>query len=302
MGHPFLHGEAKSLLKRVATFFDPGNAFISANRNLLFVCGGAMDGDYLRPRFREFAKEELPSWHIFLAERAWDALVSEEGASRSNLTVIEELIGEIADAIVLFPESPGSFAELGYFAKTKKLAQKSLIISNYDLQGQDSFIALGPIFLIDTVSTYKPSIQLIYGKKADFTQITQRLAKRTSRQRKSLRREGRVLTDKEYFFLVLELIRIFHAVTIEGIVYIVKSIFRHARPKTIRHVVAILVGTGLVSRCGVDEELCCVTPGVSTFMEFERIKQTDFKFKLLDFYKKCAADINDVVIRLPKCS
>ena len=300
MGHPFLHGEAKSLLKRVATFFDPGNAFISANRNILFVCGGEMDGDYMRPRFREFANQELPSWHIFLAETAWDALVSEDGANHSNLTKIEELIGQIADAIVLFPESPGSFAELGYFAKTKTLAQKSLIISNYDFQGQDSFIALGPILLIDALSTYKPSIQLLYEETADFKQIKQRLTRRTSRRRKSLQRGDCVLTDKEYFFVVFELIRIFRAVTIDGIVYVVRSIFGRARIRTIKQVVAILVGTGLVSRCGSDNEFCYVTPGESTFIEFKGISEDDFTFKLLDFYRKSAADIADVVIRCLK--
>ena len=114
MGHPFSYGEAKPLLKRVATFFDSGKACISANRNLLFVCGGSMDEDKMRPRFRAFAKERLPQWHIFIAERTWPDLVSRDGAEHHNLGVIEELIGQIADAIVLFAESPGSFAELGY--------------------------------------------------------------------------------------------------------------------------------------------------------------------------------------------
>ena len=90
----------------------------------------------MRLRFREFAKKGLPSWHIFLAEKVWDALVPEDGARLPNLTAIEELIGRIADAIVLFPESPGSFAELGYFSKTEQLAQKSLVISTVIFKGK----------------------------------------------------------------------------------------------------------------------------------------------------------------------
>ena len=114
---------------------------------------------------------------------------------------------------------------------------------------------------------------------------------RTSRRRKSFQREVRVLTDKEYFFVVLELIRIFGAVTIDGIVYVVRSIFGHARIRTIKQVVAILVGTGLVSRSGLDGEFCYVTPGESTFMEFDGISEADFRLKLLDFYRKCAPQI-----------
>ena len=301
MGHPFSHSKAKSLLKRVATFFDPGNAFLSANRNFLFVCGGDMDGDYMRPRFQEFAKKGLPNWHTFLAERILDALVSEDGTQHHNLTQIEELIGEIVDAIVLFPESPGSFAELGYFAKTPNLARKSLVISDYSLQGQDSFITLGPIPLIDAVSIYRPSIQLVYGKEAEFTQITQRLAKRTRRSRKSFQSKTRRLTNKEYFLVVLELIRIFRAMRIDGIKYVVNSIFGgHARTRTIKSVVAILVGVGFVSRCGPDDEFYYATPGNFTFMEFEGIKEAEFTLKLLDFYRTHAKDIAGVASELPK--
>ena len=204
------------------------------------------------------------------------------------------------DAIVLFPESPGSFAELGYFAKTPKLARKSLVISDYAFQGQDSFIVLGPIHLIDAVSIYKPSIQLVYGEEADFTHIRARLDQRTRRNRKSFKGGKRTLDEREYFFVVLELIRIFRVVTIEGIEYVVRSIFGHASIRTIKHVVAILVGTGLVSRCGLDDEFCYVTFGKSTFMEFKRVKETDFTFKLLDFYRTCATAIADRVRELPK--
>ena len=301
MGHPFSQGEAKPLLKRVATFFDPGNAFIFANRNFLFVCGGGMDGNYMRPRFLKFAKEGLPNWHIFLAEKTLDVLLSEDVSERHKIVEIEEFIGQIADAIVLFPESPGSCAELGYFAKTPKLAEKSLVISDHNFQGQDSFINLGPIRLIDKFSNYGPSIQIVYEEEeADFTNIKQRLDMRTRKNRKAFTRKRSRLTDREYFFLVLELIRIFRVITIEGIAYVVKSIFGHVRLQTIKRVVAILVGTGLVSRDGLENEFCYVTPGKLTFMEFEGIKETDFTFKLLDFYRTCAADIAGVVSRLSK--
>ena len=81
----------------------------------------------------------------------------------------------------------------------------------------------------------------------EFRYIKQRLTKRASHRRKSIKREGRALTDKEYFFVVLELIRLFRAVTIDGIEYVVKDIFSHDITKTVGHigyVVAILVGTG----------------------------------------------------------
>ena len=253
----------------------------------------------MRLRFRAFAKENLPRWHIFIAERTWADLVSGDGSEIHNLGVIEEIIGEIADAIILFPESPGSFAELGYFAKVEKLARKVLVVTDYAYQGQDSFIGLVPISLIDSKSIYKPSIPLIYREEADFAPIEQRLASRTKRKRKSFNREKRALDEREYFFVVLELIRIFRVITVDGIEYVVKSIFGHARIKTIKRVVAILVGTGLVSRCGQDEAFCRVTPGEPTLMEFTGVNEADFTFKLLDFYRRRASDIADLVSELP---
>ena len=257
-----------------------------------------MDEDKMRPRFRAFAKERLPQWHIFIAERTWADLLSRDGAEHHNLGVIEDLIGQIADAIVLFPESPGSFAELGYFAKVQKLARKVLVVTDYAYQGEDSFIGLVPIPLIDSKSIYRPSIPLIYREETDFSLIGQRLANRTKRRRQSFKRESRALDEREYLFVVLELIRIFRVITVDGIEYVIKSIFGHARIKTIKHVVAILVGTGLVSRCGPDGDFCCVAPGESTFMEFKGVNEADFTFKLLDFYRTRARDIADLVIEL----
>ena len=112
MSHPFSHGEAKPLLKRVATYFDPGNAFISANQNLLFVCAGSMDEDNMRPRFRAFAEENLPRWHIFIAERAWADLVSEDGADTITLARLKN-------------SSVKSRMQLSYFPKAQAHSQNS---------------------------------------------------------------------------------------------------------------------------------------------------------------------------------
>ena len=51
----------------------------------------------------------------------------------------------------------------------------------------------------------------------------------------------------------------------------------------------------------MDDELCYVTPGESTFIEFEGIREPDFTFKLLDFYRICAPDIAAVVSEFSEC-
>ena len=141
----------------------------------------------------------------------------------------------------------------------------------------------------------------MYGSKADFKQIGQRLDKRTTQTLKSFKfRKGCRLADQEYLVIVLELIKIFRVITIDGIEYVVRSIFGRARPQTIKRVVAILVGTNFVSRCGLDDKFCHVTSSESTFMEFKGINEMDFRLKLLDFYRSCAPEIYNVASELPK--
>ena len=79
-----------------------------------------------------------------------------------NLVELESFIAEIADCIILFPESAGSIAELGFFSNSATLRTKLLIANNVSLQSEDSFIALGPISLVDRDSRFKPTIQLTY--------------------------------------------------------------------------------------------------------------------------------------------
>ncbi|KAF0145956.1 MAG: hypothetical protein FD156_634 [Nitrospirae bacterium] len=62
--------------------------------------------------------------------------------------VLEGLLAESVDAIVLIPESPGSFAELGAFANDEKLRAKIICIIDKKFKKDKSFINQGPVKLI----------------------------------------------------------------------------------------------------------------------------------------------------------
>jgi len=68
--------------------------------------------------------------------------------SRENLLSLEELLAESVDAIVLIPESPGSFAELGAFANNPKLRKKLICAIESKYKKDKSFISGGPVKLI----------------------------------------------------------------------------------------------------------------------------------------------------------
>jgi hypothetical protein len=111
MSHPFTHPKGKELLKRVAQQFSGTGTYILRDSNIVFVCGGTNDDD-MRPRFREYARVEIPHLRIFLAEDAQKDFVTHSEPQFHNIGEFEDIIGEVSDCIVLFPESPGSFAEL----------------------------------------------------------------------------------------------------------------------------------------------------------------------------------------------
>jgi len=62
-----------------------------------------------------------------------------------NLLQMENVLGEAVDAIIVCPESSGSFAELGAFANSKILLPKLFVINNIKYKRQKSFVNNGPI-------------------------------------------------------------------------------------------------------------------------------------------------------------
>lgn len=70
----------------------------------------------------------------------------------SELLTFERHIAQLSDLVLLFSESPGSFAELGAFASHKDIAQKTLVVIQQKYLGRDSFIAKGPIAYFNSVS------------------------------------------------------------------------------------------------------------------------------------------------------
>ncbi|WP_338574774.1 retron St85 family effector protein [Erwinia billingiae] len=71
-----------------------------------------------------------------------------EGQANNSLLKLEEQLAEAVDLIVIIPESPGSFAELGAFAMREELARKMLVLRQSKYKSDKSFINHGPIRLV----------------------------------------------------------------------------------------------------------------------------------------------------------
>jgi len=72
----------------------------------------------------------------------------------TDLLTLEGLLAESVDAIVIIPESPGSFAELGAFANDETLRKKLICIVDKKYKKHKSFINQGPLKLIKKENSF----------------------------------------------------------------------------------------------------------------------------------------------------
>ena len=129
--------------EKTVTFFSRGDLYFSRDLHLSFVCGGEDPRDGEPPKFRrqflDWVKSSEPKLVCVLAENAVTDLLRQVDERRvgNNLGAIENVIAETVDSLLLFPESPGSFAELGLFSANENICEKMLIcfiISDINIQ------------------------------------------------------------------------------------------------------------------------------------------------------------------------
>ena len=301
MGHPFEHPTTGRLLKRVAHSYRSGSTYIVRNANILFVCGGHIhDSTKMRSRFCDFAKENLTDFRLFLAEDAQKDYLSHLDSEFLNVAKFEENISEISDCIVLFPESPGSHAELGYFAQSKPIRSKLLVVNDASLQGQDSFISLGPIEIIDRHSRFKPTIQVSGADDSSFLLIKKRLEQRLSsgRRRRLTAGSYKDLSFRDKFYFVFEIVRIFQVITYSGIRYAFQSIWGNVKKDELYRILSILVAAEYVRRHPVEPEFFCINREIEPFLEAKQLNVNAITLEIADAYNRHFPAVADMMRQL----
>lgn len=256
-----------------------------------------MNGPSMRSLFCEYAAKELVHLRTFLAENAEKDYVTHDEPEFHNIAEFEEIIAHVSDCLIIFPESPGSFAELGYFSKNEELTKKILVAHRADMQGDDSFMLRGPIKLIDKNSQFEPTVQLNYGPAPDFGPIKQRIEKRiTGKKRQKFKFESFAKLDfRQTFFAIFEIIRLFEVLTLDAIIFAFRSIFTNVNSSHVKQLLSILVAADLVRRKGDDPQLFCINRSSKSFMEFDGFDTDAFHLELVDFYNEHFPDLAKAV-------
>lgn len=115
-------------------------------KTTVFLCGADINQKE-KIRFKIANALKMEFWYdIIYPEDIFDELLY--SSKTKDLLSLEGLLADSVDAIVLIPESPGSYAELGAFANDEKLRAKLICIIDKQYKKNKSFINQGPLKLV----------------------------------------------------------------------------------------------------------------------------------------------------------
>ena len=175
------------------------------------------------------------------------------GTTSSILVSSSPIIADVADCVLIFPESAGSFAETGFFAGTK-VKDKTLVVNPLSFQTEDSFLNLGPINTISSTSFLQPTILINIDPALDFAPIRTRLLERVkwpeSRERLPYKKFSE-FSFRQKLVIVFKLLRVLRLADLKTLRYVVKACFGgNPTQHELRHLVRILLAAQYVKREG----------------------------------------------------
>jgi len=121
-------------------------------KTTVFLCGADINQkEKIRYKIAEALKGEF--WYdIIYPEDIFDELLY--SSKTKDLLSLEGLLADSVDAIVIIPESPGSFAELGAFANDENLRNKLICVVDEKYKKDKNFINQGPLKLIKKTNSF----------------------------------------------------------------------------------------------------------------------------------------------------
>lgn len=221
---------------------------------LIFVCGADQhQEESLRGKFLEWVPIGLPEYRVVLAEEAYRVANLGQPFTKINLSAFEHVIGEVADCVLIFPESAGSIAELGLFSALERIRQKTLVVNDISMQCNNSFITMGPLDTIANESRFHAVVQLDIDRVQSsptarsnaFGQVGQKIrlidGVRCSPEDFYVRPGDQATVYRSALAATLEVVRLLRVCNYRTIILTVKAIFKEIDETSIAYMLSILV-------------------------------------------------------------
>jgi hypothetical protein len=297
MANLFSNPAGQRLLEYLREIFEEKPVYFRKHPLIIFVCGGRLEDDHasLRKQFINWAESNLTDFNCVLAETALKYDLSNGEPYFRNLAKFETVVAQVADCVLIFPESAGSFAETGFFANSEKISRKTLVVNPLTLQSEDSFLNLGPLATFNHVSFLQPTILLDGQETIDFTQLAQRLG-RVTRQRERLRHQrfGKFKV-KQKLLVVFALLRFLRLADIENLRHAIITCFGGNPPyRELEFLLRILLAAKFVQQ---NERYFQAVAGVN-LVEIENLEMETVFARVTLFYEDNATELFDALSEL----
>jgi len=284
-----LFGDPKGakLLAEIRAVLEKKDVFHTRAPHLVFVCGGPTDGSTrtMREPFLRWAKQHLPDVRTLLAEQAFRQALFHDPPEFVNLATFEKLIAEIADCVIVFPESVGAYAEVGYFSAVGAIRKKTLVVNDFQYQAKESFANLGPIATINDHSLFRDTI-LIDPRtgQCDFSPVQERLSRMVQSEHRRRFAYGpyNKISYGDRFRVLLELVKIFGTIDLRGIRDAVAVLFQQGVRKDLKLLLSILMAADLIGR--KDEFIFPSTRDVR-LLEFDNVDIAALSARAREYYQ-----------------
>lgn len=289
------HPAASRILENIKSLYSGGRISYSLHKHFCFICGAREDtlpdgSTSLRAAFSTYLTRngEAHSVLPIFAEDAIDEFLGGAVGSFLDLGRFEDLIASIVDSILIFPESPGSFTELGFFAPKFDLRKKTLVATTENYQG-NSFINLGPIPLYNDDSIYRPMpLVLSANLEIGFQQVVEKLTSQTNKRKYRTRFETANSFDerapKSQLVVIYEMIRLFGYVTESNLLQVIHATFGKYDVDRVRRILAILVAMKFASRNDLGDYI--VLPDPPPLFEYHTDQFDTIKAEIIGLYQK----------------
>lgn len=123
-------------------------------KTTVFLCGADINQkDTIRHKISQSLLKNSGLWFdLIYPEDIFDELLY--SSKTIDLLSLEGLLADSVDVIVIIPESPGSYSELGAFANDEKLRKKLICVVDKKYKKYKSFINQGPLKLVKKENNY----------------------------------------------------------------------------------------------------------------------------------------------------
>lgn len=189
--------------------------------------------------------EEYPEWHTLLGY--------------DDLLRFEQEAGQLSKLLVIFSESPGSFAELGAYANEPELSSRTLIVLDAKYRStahQTSFLNLGPIRRIEKSLSDPAHATCIISPKSktelgdhDFELIRESIITRLNSEEKTTKLSKN--NTRERLLVILEATSLFQVLEVSDSIHILNHLgLSTCREEAKRYFILLntLRGANLVER------------------------------------------------------